>query len=54
MSSWKFFGGACILAAGLAIKFGAPLMAVGMGLALAGVLTWNRHRTVSKAGRRSI
>ena len=52
--NWKFFGGACILAAGLAIKFGAPLMAVGMGLALAGVLTWNRYRTVSKAGRRSI
>ena len=42
--NWKFFGGACILAAGLLIKYGAPLPAVAMGIALAGFLSWKIHR----------
>ncbi len=50
--NWKFFVGACILAAGLAIKFGAPLGAVALGLALAGAINWGRQRTVAKAGKR--
>ena len=46
---WKFFGGACIVAAGLAVKFGAPLAAVAMGLAFAGLLNWTSQRAVAKA-----
>ena len=42
--NWKFFGGACILAAGLAVKFGAPIPAVALGVAGAGLLNWWNHR----------
>jgi hypothetical protein len=41
---WKFFIGACILVSGLMIKFGAPLLAVAMGIALAAFLNWKRIR----------
>ena len=41
---WKFFVGACILAAGLVVKFGAPLAPVAIGIALAAVLTWMKQR----------
>jgi hypothetical protein len=40
----KFFIGSCILAAGLVVKAGAPLVPVAGGLLLAGILTWLRHR----------
>jgi len=50
--NWKFFLGACILAGGLAVKFGAPPAAVVTGLALAGVLNWTRQRGVARAGKR--
>jgi hypothetical protein len=44
-TSWKFFGGACILVAGLLIKSGAPLVPIAVGLVLAGVVTGKlRHR----------
>ena len=42
--NWKFFGGACILTAGLAVKFGAPIPAVVLGLAGAGLFNWWTHR----------
>ncbi len=45
MKKWKYFLGACILAAGLAFKAGAPLVPVALGLAAAGLLTWKRSRT---------
>jgi len=41
---WKFFIGACILVTGLMIKFGAPVPAVAMGIALAAVFNWRRLR----------
>ncbi len=44
--SWKFFVGACILAAGLLLKAGAPVAAVAMGIALAAFVNWKRHRSV--------
>jgi hypothetical protein len=50
--NWKFFLGACILAAGLAIRSGAPMAAVVMGLALAGLLNWTRQRALMKARKR--
>lgn len=42
-SRWKFFIGSCILAAGLLLKAGAPLVPVAAGLLLAGILTWKRQ-----------
>ena len=41
---WKFFIGSCILAGGLLIKAGAPLVPVAVGIALAAALTWKRQR----------
>ena len=49
--NWKFFVGACILAGALAVKFGAPLLAVAAGVALAGFFTWTRERTAARAKR---
>jgi hypothetical protein len=37
---WKFFLGSCILAGGLVLKFGGPLVPVVAGLALAALATW--------------
>lgn len=42
--NWKFFVGACILASGVLLKFGAPILAVAMGIALAGFLNWKKQR----------
>ena len=45
----KYFIGACILTVGLLLKAGAPLFAIGMGIALAGFFNWMRARgAVSK------
>jgi hypothetical protein len=41
---WKFFIGSCILVTGLMIKFGAPVPAVAMGIALAAIFNWRRLR----------
>jgi hypothetical protein len=41
---WKYFVGSCILGGGLLLKFGAPLVPVVLGMALAGVLNWWNHR----------
>ena len=42
--TWKFFGGAAILAAGLLIKLGAPVFPVVLGIAAAGAWNWRAHR----------
>jgi hypothetical protein len=43
--NWKYFLGACTLAGGLLLKSGAPLAAVGMGIAAAAFVNWrSRHR----------
>jgi hypothetical protein len=44
MMSWKFFIGSCILAAGLLVKAGAPVVPVAVGIAAAAILTWRRQR----------
>jgi hypothetical protein len=41
---WKFFIGSCILAAGLLLKAGAPIVAVALGIAGAAFLNWKRQR----------
>ena len=49
--NWKFFVGASILAGGLAVKFGAPLLAVAAGVAIVGLFNWTRERTAARAKR---
>ena len=44
---WKFFIGSCILAAGLLLKAGAPIVPLAIGLAAAGVVTWKLQRRSS-------
>jgi len=40
MKKWQYFGGACILAGGLLLKAGAPLIPIVLGIAAAAYLTW--------------
>lgn len=42
MKKWKYFLGASILAAGLVLKAGAPLVPIVLGLAVAAWLTWKK------------
>jgi hypothetical protein len=49
--SWRYFGGAAILAAGLLLKFAAPLPAVLLGIAgAAGVKAWFLMRQSGRSG----
>lgn len=41
---WKFFVGSCILATGLLLKAGAPVVAVAVGIAGAAFVNWKRQR----------
>lgn len=50
--NWNFFVGAAILAAGLLLKFGAPVEAIVAGVGLAGLWKWKGAQTLSR-GRRS-
>jgi hypothetical protein len=43
MNRWKYFIGASILAAGLLVKAGAPLVPVVLGLGVAAFLTWKKN-----------
>ena len=42
--SWKYFIGSSILACGLLFKFGAPLPALVLGVALAAYVNWRKQR----------
>jgi hypothetical protein len=42
---WKYFVGACILAVGLVLKAGAPLIPVVLGVAAAAFVTWKTQRS---------
>jgi len=44
MTKLKYFLGACILAAGVLVKLGVPLVPIALGLALAAVVSWKLHR----------
>ena len=43
--NWKFFIGSCILAVGLLLKMGAPVVPVAVGIVAAGYLNWRKHRS---------
>ena len=45
--NWKFFLGACILATGLLIKAGAPLVPLVIGIGFAALVTWRLSRSGS-------
>jgi hypothetical protein len=51
MTRWKFFVGASILAVGLLVKAGAPLVPVALGLTLAGIVTWKIERRTRQQPR---
>ena len=42
---WKFFIGASILATGLLLKAGAPLVSVALGIAGAAFFNWKKLRS---------
>jgi hypothetical protein len=42
--TWKYFIGSVFLVGALLIKFGAPLFAVVLGVAAAGLLTFRKAR----------
>lgn len=44
-NKWKYFVGASILAGGLLLRIGAPLLAVILGIAAAALLTRRRERS---------
>jgi hypothetical protein len=41
--NWKYFFGACILAVGLLLKVGAPLVPIVLGIAGAAFINWKTH-----------
>ena len=43
-SKWTYFVGASILAVGLLLKAGAPIVPVAVGLAVAAFFTWKKSR----------
>jgi hypothetical protein len=42
--SWKYFMGASILATGLLVKVGAPLVSLALGISMAAFCNWQLHR----------
>jgi hypothetical protein len=51
MKKLKYFLGASILAAGLVLKAGAPLVPVAIGLAFAALVTWKSVRSSQQLPR---
>ena len=51
MNRWKYFIGAAILAGGLLVKAGAPLVPLALGLAIAAFLTWKKSRPTNQRPR---
>jgi hypothetical protein len=51
MKKLKYFLGASILAAGLMVKAGAPIVPVAVGLGVAALLTWKKVARASQLPR---
>jgi hypothetical protein len=51
MKKWKYFVGASILAAGLLVKAGAPLVPILVGLAAAAFYTWKKSERPNQISR---
>jgi hypothetical protein len=52
VKKWKYFLGSSILAAGLVLKAGAPLVPIVLGLAVAAWLTWKKAERPANQLRR--
>jgi hypothetical protein len=48
MGKWKYFLGASILAVGLLLKAGAPIVPLAIGLAVAAYFTWKKSSRSTK------
>ena len=44
MKTWTFFVGSCILATGILLKVGVPLVPLVIGIAAAAVFNWRKQR----------
>jgi hypothetical protein len=42
--NWKYFIGSCVLATGLLLKAGAPLVPIALGIAAAAYINWKKHQ----------
>ena len=51
MGKWRYFVGAAILAVGLLLKAGAPLLPLALGLAVAAFFTWKKSRPTNNLPR---
>jgi hypothetical protein len=51
MNRWKYFLGASILAVGLLVKAGAPIVPLALGLAVAAFFTWKKSRQIKQPPR---
>lgn len=49
MNKWKLFIGASILAAGLLVKAGAPVVPIVLGIAVAAIVTWKTDRRANRS-----
>jgi hypothetical protein len=47
--NWKYFVSACILATGLLVKAGAPLVPIAVGIAAAALFNWMKHHRAAAA-----
>jgi hypothetical protein len=51
--NWKYFIGSCVLATGLLLKAGAPLVPIALGIAAAAYINWKKHqRTASGTSKK--
>ena len=51
MSKWRYFIGASILAVGLLLKAGVPLVPLALGVGAAAFLTWMKSRSSTNLPR---
>jgi hypothetical protein len=47
--NWKYFIGSCVLATGLLLKAGAPLVPIALGTAAAAWFNWKKHQRTTSA-----
>ena len=47
--NWKYFIGSCVLATGLLLKAGAPLVPIALGIAAAALFNWKKHQRTASA-----
>ena len=51
--NWKYFVGSCILATGLLLKVGAPLVPIALGIAAAAFFNWRKHHGAASSKKQT-